>query len=164
MNSPGFHLHRLSRAQNHARWTSDTASYRKDRSPLSPKHSCRPAYGSYDINVGGHLVLSSSLPPRPPQTPSAITPPVEYNADFALTPETAVLVRAILTELSIPTLVAFPDWDATTNGSRKIRLCCEASGDSFRASLEQPQRLVGPPHHVITMSHHPRQRVALVHP
>ena len=49
------------------------------------------------------------------------------------------VVRGLTTQLSSPPVLAFPDWDAALDGSRKFHLYCDASKDGLGATLEQEQ-------------------------
>ena len=46
-----------------------------------------------------------------------------------------VIVGEILAELAAPPILAFPDWDAVTDGSRPFHVYCDACIDGFGACL-----------------------------
>ena len=64
---------------------------------------------------------------------------LKRNTPFDFTPDMELLIKAILTDLSNPPVLVFPDWNAAQDGSRKFRLYCDASKDGFGATLEQEQ-------------------------
>ena len=60
--------------------------------------------------------------------------PFSFNADIE------TVIRKILTVLTKPPVPVYPDFEAARDGSRKFRLCCDASAAGFGATLEQPQK------------------------
>ena len=50
------------------------------------------------------------------------------------------VVREILEVLTKPPVLVYPDFEAARDGSRKIRLYCDASAAGFGSTLEQPQK------------------------
>ncbi|CAB1116433.1 unnamed protein product [Ectocarpus sp. CCAP 1310/34] len=61
------------------------------------------------------------------------------DAKFCYTPAMVDAVKVLLAKLSEPPVLAFPDWDAVADGSRPLRLCCDACVDGFGAAFEQEQ-------------------------
>ena len=58
---------------------------------------------------------------------------------FKYTPSMIKVVKTLLSELTRPPILVFPDWAAVEDNSRPLRLCSDACIDGFGASLEQEQ-------------------------
>ena len=58
---------------------------------------------------------------------------------LAFMPAMEKLVREILTELTTPPVLVFPDWDAVADGTRPFHVYCDPCIDGFGAALEQEQ-------------------------
>ena len=80
-----------------------------------------------------------------------ITDLLQKGVKCVLTPATEVIIRELLAGLSAPSVVVFPDWDAVEDGSRSVRVYCDASIDCFGATLvqEQPDGLARPIAYII---------------
>ncbi|CAB1103025.1 unnamed protein product [Ectocarpus sp. CCAP 1310/34] len=68
-----------------------------------------------------------------------LTDLLRKDAKFCFTPAMADTVKGLLAKLTEPPVLAFPDWDAVADGSRPLRLCCDACVDGFGEALEQEQ-------------------------
>ena len=64
---------------------------------------------------------------------------INKTATFSFTPPIEEAVRALLAELTTPSILVFPDWNAVIDKSRPFRLHCDASTDGLGATLEQEQ-------------------------
>ena len=69
-----------------------------------------------------------------------ITRLLKKDVPFSFDAEMEAVVREILKVLTKPPVFVYPDFEVARNGSRKFRLCCDASAASFGATLEQPQK------------------------
>ena len=69
-----------------------------------------------------------------------ITRLLKKDVPFSFDSEMEAVVRDILKLLTKPPVLVYPDFEAARNGSRKFRLCCDASAAGFGATLEQPQK------------------------
>lgn len=65
---------------------------------------------------------------------------------YDFTPSMETIVRGRLDKLCNLPILDFPDWNAEENGARPFILYCDASRDSFEATLgqEQPDKSVRP--------------------
>ena len=70
----------------------------------------------------------------------SITHLLKKGVPFAFTSDMETIVRSLLAELAKPPILVFPDWDAIADGTRPLRLCCDASSDGLGAALEQEQK------------------------
>ena len=61
---------------------------------------------------------------------------LKQGVKFVFTPAMETIVRTLLEELSAPPVLVYPDWDAVAENSRPFLLYCDASVDSFGATLE----------------------------
>ena len=69
-----------------------------------------------------------------------ITALLNKGVTFSFTPPMEEAVRALLAELTTPSIIVFPDWNAAViDKSRPFRLLCDASTDGLGATLEQEQ-------------------------
>ncbi|CAB1110149.1 unnamed protein product [Ectocarpus sp. CCAP 1310/34] len=68
-----------------------------------------------------------------------VTTILKKKSSFTFTSDMEAIVREILKELSEPPILVFPDWKAIEDGTRPLRLHCDASLDGLGATLEQEQ-------------------------
>ncbi|CAB1118696.1 unnamed protein product [Ectocarpus sp. CCAP 1310/34] len=64
---------------------------------------------------------------------------LKKNSFFTFTSDMEAIVREILKELFEPPILVFPDWKAIEDGTRPLRLHCDASLDDLGATLKQEQ-------------------------
>ena len=85
--------------------------------------------------VGYHRKLLRNLPKqiRP------ITSLLRKGVTFEFTPAMEVIVHEILTELTSPPILVFPDWDTVADGSCRFHVYCDAYIDGFGAAIEHEQ-------------------------
>ncbi|CAM9855113.1 unnamed protein product, partial [Ascophyllum nodosum] len=69
-----------------------------------------------------------------------ITRLLKKDVPFSFDVEMEAVVREILKVLTKPLVLAYPDFEAARNGSRKFRLYRDASAAGFGATLEQPHK------------------------
>ena len=69
-----------------------------------------------------------------------ITRLLKKDVPFPFDSEMEAVVRDIPKALTKPPVLVYPDFEAARNGSRKIRLYCDASAAGFGATLERPQK------------------------
>ncbi|CAB1107122.1 unnamed protein product [Ectocarpus sp. CCAP 1310/34] len=70
---------------------------------------------------------------------SFVTAFLKKNSSFTFTSDMEAIVREILKELSEPLIIVFPDWKAIEDGTRPLRLHCDASLGGLGATLKQEQ-------------------------
>ena len=68
-----------------------------------------------------------------------ITALLKKSAAFDFTSRMEDTVPALLAELTAPTVLVFPDWDAVIDTSRPFRLHCDTSTAGLGATFEQEQ-------------------------
>ena len=68
-----------------------------------------------------------------------ITSLLKQGVKFVFTPAMENIVREQLAELSTPPVLVYPNCDVVTDNSRPFLFYCDASMDSFGATLEQEQ-------------------------
>ena len=69
-----------------------------------------------------------------------ITSLLKQGVKFVFTPSMKSMVRTLIEELSAPSVLVYPDWDAVADNSRSFLLYCDASVDGFGATLKQEQK------------------------
>ena len=62
---------------------------------------------------------------------------LKKGVKFLFTPTMEGIVREVLAEYAAPPVLVFPDWDAVDDGSRSLRVYCDASIDGFGGTLER---------------------------
>ena len=88
----------------------------------------------------GGLSYYRKLLPNLSRRLHSITKLLKKDVPFSLNAEMETVIREILTVLTKPPVMAYPDFEAARDGSRKFRLYCDASAAGFGATLEKPQK------------------------
>ena len=87
----------------------------------------------------GGLSYYRKFLPNLAQRVHPLTSLLKKGVPFDFTPAMAGIVKDLLQNLSKPTVLAFPDWEAAQDQSRPFLLYCDACRDGFGAVLEQQQ-------------------------